>query len=52
MVQWLRLHDSTAGDMGLIPSQELRSHILRGMEKKQKNKKKHTHKREQMFIRS
>ena len=50
MVQWLRLHASTAGDMGLIPSQELRSHILRGMEKKKKNT--HTHKREQMFIRS
>ena len=47
MAQWLRLHASTAGDTGLIPSQELRSHIPCGMAKK-----KNTDKTEQMFLRS
>ena len=28
MVQWLRLHASIAGDLGLIPSQRTRSHML------------------------
>ena len=52
MVQWLRFHASTAGDMGLIPNQELRSHIPCGMSKKKKKKEKPTDKREQIFLRS
>ena len=29
VVQWLRLHALNAGGLGLIPSQELRSHMLK-----------------------
>ena len=28
MAQWLRVHASNAGDLGLIPSQRIKSHML------------------------
>ena len=36
VVQWLRLCTSNAVGMGLIPDQELRSHLLCSTEKKKK----------------
>ena len=31
MVQWLRLHASKVGGVGLIPDQGIKIHLLRGM---------------------
>ena len=36
VVQWLGLRASTARGTGLIPGQELRFHMLRGVAKKKK----------------
>ena len=40
VAQWLKLCASTAGPVGSIPGRELRSHMLRGVAKKLKKKKK------------
>ena len=34
VVQWLRLHASKVGGMGLIPDQGTKIHLLRGMAQK------------------
>jgi len=40
VVQWLRLHASNAGDVGLISGWEVRSHMLCGTARKKKRKTK------------
>ena len=40
MAQWLRLHASTAGGTGLIPSQETKILHDTGCQKKERNKEK------------
>ena len=41
MVQWLRLHITNAGGMGLIPVSDLRSQMPQGVAKEFKNKQIH-----------